>query len=154
LVDESAIPALPGTTFGRIVGVPQGGPAPVKPAECALFLSQGDAVQKAVALRSSNGAAIGVELAIKDRPIDLVAVRDNCEHFTLDAPGVASTVRVETTCIAGLAEGAISSVMHSETTAGGRTVTWKIAMIAGFHRGVLVTAEYTPGPGGGPYDHE
>jgi hypothetical protein len=154
LVDESAVPALAGTTWGRIVAAPQGGPAPVKPLECALFLSQGDAVQKAVAMRSSQGAAIGVELAIKDRAVDLTAVRDTCAHFTMDAPGIHSAVRVETTCIAGLPDDAISTVMHSTTTASGRTVAWKVAMIAGFHRGVLVTAEYTPGPGLGPYDRD
>jgi hypothetical protein len=154
LVDESVVPPLAGTTWGSIVAVPQGAPAPVRPPECALFLSQGDASQKAVAMRSSQGAAIGVELAIKERAVDLAAVRDTCAHFTMDVPGVQSAVRVETTCIAGLAAGAISTLLHSTTTTEGRTVAWEVAMIAGFHRGVLVTAEYTPGPGGGPFDRE
>ena len=78
--------------------------------------------------------------------------RDTCAFFTLDSPGVRSSVRLERTCFAGLADGAISTLMHSETTAEGTSVAWDIALIAGYHRGVLVTAEYTPGPRGGPFD--
>ena len=61
-------------------------------------------------------------------------------------------MHLERTCIDGLPDGAISTLMHSETTTGGETVTWDIAMITGYRRGVLVTAEYTPGPRGGPFD--
>ncbi len=152
LVDERVVPALNGTTWGRMVAVPRGAAPPVKPPECALFLSQGDALQKGLAMRSSQGAAIGVELAIDDHRVDLVKVRDDCASFSLDAPGIRSSVRVEPTCLAGLADGAISTLMHSETSTAGKSVSWDIAMVAGYHRGVLVTAEYTPGPRGGPFD--
>jgi hypothetical protein len=154
LVDESSVAPLAGTSWGRIVAVPRGSPAPVSPPECALFLSQGDALQKALAMRSSQGAAIGVELAITDQRVDLARLRDTCAFFSLNSPGVRSSVRLERTCLAGLAGEAISTLMHSETTARGAPVEWEIAMIAGYHRGVLVTAEYTPGPGGGPFDPE
>src|SRR3954464_10659709 len=55
LVDESDVPPLAGTSWGRIVAVPRGAPSPVDPPECALFLSQGDALQKGLAMRSSQG---------------------------------------------------------------------------------------------------
>jgi hypothetical protein len=152
LVDENAVPPLDGTTWGRIVAVPQGSPTPVNPPGCALFLSQGDASQKGLAMRSSQGAAIGVELAISDQRVDLANLRDTCAYFTLNSPGIRSSVHLERTCIDGLPDGAISTLMHSETTTGGETVTWDIAMITGYRRGVLVTAEYTPGPRGGPFD--
>jgi hypothetical protein len=152
LVDENVVPPLDGTNWGRMVAVPRGSPAPVNPPECSLFLSQGDAFQKALAMRSSQGAAIGVELAIDDQRVDLTALRDRCAFFALDAPGVRSSVRIERTCVAGLAEGAISTLLHSETTTEGTSVAWEVALITGYHRGVLVTAEYTPGPGGGPFD--
>ena len=103
-------------------------------------------------MRSSHGSAIGVELAVDDRRVDLATVRDECASFTLDAPGIRSNVRVEPTCLTGLPVGAVSTKMHSETTAAGRSVSWVIAMISGYHRGVLVTAEYTPGPQGGQFD--
>ena len=124
----------------------------MNPPECALFLSQGDALQKAVAMRSSQGAAIGVELAIDDQRVDLANLRDTCAVFTLESPGVRSSVRLERTCLAGLADGAISTLLHSETVARGTSVAWEVALIAGYHRGVLVTAEYTPGPQGGQFD--
>jgi hypothetical protein len=103
-------------------------------------------------MRSSQAAAIGVELAIVDQRVDLANLRDTCAFFTLDSPGIRSTVRLERTCVAGLVDGAISTLMHSETTADGTSVAWDVALIAGYHRGVLVTAEYTPGPGGGQFD--
>jgi hypothetical protein len=153
LVDESAVPPLAGTSWGRIVAVPRGSGPPVNPPECALFLSQGDALQKAIALRSSQGAAIGVELAITKQRVDLASLRDACAVFTMDSPGVRSSVRLERTCLAGLADGAISTLLHSETTTRGASVAWEVALITGYHRGVLVTAEYTPGPQGGQFDH-
>ena len=152
LVDESAVPPLAGTGWGHIVAVPRGSGPPVNPPECGLFVSQGDALQKAVAMRSSQGAAIGVELAITKQRVDLAGLRDTCAVFTLDAPGVRSSVRLERTCLAGLADGAISTLLHSETTTGGTSVAWEVALVAGYHRGVLVTAEYTPGPQGGQFD--
>ena len=152
LVDENGVAPLNGTTWGRIVAAPQGSPTPVNPPGCALFLSQGDASQKGLAMRSSQGAAIGVELAISDQRVDLANLRDTCAYFSLDSPGIRSSVHLERTCVDGLADGAISTLMHSETTTGGETVTWDIAMITGYRRGVLVTAEYTPGPRGGPFD--
>ena len=152
LVDENSVPPLAGTSWGRIVAVPQGSGPPVNPPECGLFLSQGDALQKAVAMRSSQGAAIGVELAIDDQRVDLANLRDTCAVFTLESPGVRSSVRLERTCLAGLADGAISTLLHSETVARGTSVAWEVALIAGYHRGVLVTAEYTPGPQGGQFD--
>ena len=42
--------------------------------------------------------------------------------------------------------------MHCRTTKPGQTLALDIALVAGFHRGVLVSAEYTPGPQGGPFD--
>lgn len=152
LVDENAVPPLAGTSWGRMVAVPRGSAPPVKPPQCSLFLSQGHALQKAMAMRSSQGAAIGVELAIDDQRVDLATLRDDCAFFTLDSPGIRSSVRLERTCIAGVADGAISTLMHSQTTTGGTSVAWDIALVAGYHRDVLVTAEYTPGPGGGPFD--
>lgn len=154
LVDESTVPPLEGTTWGRMVAVPRGAPPPVNPPQCALFLSQGDALQKGLAMRSSRGAAIGVELAIVEHRVDLAAVRDDCDSFTLDAPGLQSRVRVEPTCLARLADGAISTKIHSETTTAEGSVSWEIAMITGYHRGVLVTAEYTPGPHGSAFNDE
>ena len=124
----------------------------MNPPECALFLSQGDALQKAVAMRSSRGAAIGIELAITNQRVDLANLRDTCAVFTLESPGVRSSVRLERTCLAGLADGAISTLLHSETTARGTSVAWEVALISGYHRGVLVTAEYTPGPRGEQFD--
>ena len=65
-----------------------------------------------------------------------------------------SSVRLERTCLAGLADGAISTLLHSETATRGTSVAWEVAMISGYHRGVLVTAEYTPGPRGEQFDTE
>ena len=152
LVDENVVPPLDGTSWGRMVAVPRGSATPVNPPECALFLSQGDALQKALAMRSSQAAAIGVELAITDQRVDLANLRDTCAFFTLDSPGIRSSVHLERTCVAGVVDGAISTLMHSETTAERTSVAWDIALIAGYHRGVLVTAEYTPGPRGGQFD--
>lgn len=154
LVDESAVPPLDGTSWGRIVAVPRGGPPPVSPPECALFLSQGDATQKGLAMRSSRGAAIGVELAITGHRVDLATARAGCASFSLDAPGVRSRVQLEPTDFGGLPTNAIGTLMHSKTTADGQSVSWDIALVAAYHRGVLVTAEYTPGPRGGPFDFE
>ena len=117
-----------------------------------VFLSQGDATQKGLALRSSQGAAIGVELAINDTRVDLATLPDSCALFTMDTPGIRSGVHLEPMDFGGLPDEAIGTLMHSETTTNGESVAWDIAMIAGYHRGVLVTAEYTPGPCGGAFN--
>ncbi|CAN5599396.1 hypothetical protein BH09ACT7_BH09ACT7_25980 [soil metagenome] len=44
--------------------------------------------------------------------------------------------------------------MHCRSVTNGKTLEWDIALIAGYHRGVLVSAQYTPGPVGGPFDQE
>jgi hypothetical protein len=54
--------------------------------------------------------------------------------------------------VADLPGGAISTLMHCRTVKADQTLTWDIALIVGYHRGVLVTAEYTPGPQGGAFD--
>jgi hypothetical protein len=152
LVDENVVPPLAGTSWGSMVAVPRGSATPVNPPQCALFLAQGDALQKALAMRSSQGAAIGVELAVDDQRVDLMNLVDTCHFFSLDFPGIRSSVRLDRTCIDGLVDGAVSTLMHSETTTEETSVAWDIALIAGYHRGVLVTAEYTPGPRGAPFD--
>ncbi len=90
LVDEGVVPALDGARWGQMVAIPRGGPPPVKPPECGLFLSQGEATQKGLAMRSSGGAAIGVELAINDTRVDLAAVRDTCARFALQTESTKS----------------------------------------------------------------
>jgi hypothetical protein len=72
----------------------------------------------------------------------------------MDSPGIRSSVHLERTSLAGVGDDTISTLMHSETTVHGESIAWEIAMVAGYRRGVLVTAEYTPGPRGGPFDTE
>jgi hypothetical protein len=40
----------------------------------------------------------------------------------------------------------------SQGRAAEKGLAWDIALIVGYHRGVLVTAQYTPGPQGGAFD--
>lgn len=152
LIDENAVPPLEGTSWGRMVAVPQGGEAQVSPAGCALFLSQGVASQKGLAMRSSKGAAIGVELAITDRPPDLATLLSDCKVFTFNGGSIRSVVRLEPLNVDSLPVGVIGTLMHCETVASGQAIAWDIALITGYHRGVLVSAEYTPGPRGGAFN--
>ena len=152
LIDESAVPALAGTSWGRMVAVPRGAEPQVSPSGCELFLSQGAASQKGLAMRSSKNSSIGVAVAITDQRPNLVALLDHCRVFTFEGPGASSVVSLGPLTVTDLPEGAIATLMHCTTTKADRTLAWDIALIAGFHRGVLVSAEYTPGPEGGPFD--
>lgn len=152
LIDESAVPTLAGTTWGRMVAVPRGAEPQVSPPGCELFLSQGTASQKGLAMRSSKNASIGVAVAITDERPNLAALLEHCRVFTFDGPGASSVVSLGPLDVTDLPEDAIATLMHCTTTKADRTLTWDIALIAGFHRGVLVSAEYTPGPEGGPFD--
>jgi hypothetical protein len=151
-VDESAVPPLPGTQWGTIVAVPQGGPAPVEPPQCGVFLSQGEVTQKALALRSSGGAAIGIELAVTPRPVQVHGLADECASFSLTTPELTNSTRVEPADFGPIPTEAISVLMHTRTTTKKQSLAWDIAMIVGVHRGLLVTAEYTPGPHGAAFD--
>lgn len=147
-VDQGTVPALPGTQWGTIIASPQGGPAPVRPPECGVFLSEGEASQKVLALRSSNGAAIGVELALTPHPVDVEGLVDRCASFFLTTPALRSTTHLEAAPFGPIPPEAISVRIHTTTTTDRQSLAWDIAMIVGIHRGLLVTAEYTPGPHG------
>lgn len=151
-VGQSTVPALAGTQWGTIIAVPQGEPAPVEPAECSLFLSQGEVSQKALAMRSSNGAAIGIELAVTPHPVNVDGLAEKCASFSLTTPTLRSSVRLQPARLGPIPPKSISILMHTQTTTRTQSLTWDIAMIVGTHRGLLVTAEYTPGPHGGVYD--
>ena len=148
LVDQNNVPELPGTQWATIVAAPQGGPAPVRPPECGLFQSQGEATQKALALRSSNGAAIGVELALTPHPVDVDGLVEKCASFSVATPALRSATRLEAAALGPIPPQTISVLMHTRTTTDTQSLTWDIAMVVGTHRGLLVTAEYTPGPHG------
>ena len=154
LIDESAVPPLPGTTWGRMVAVPRGAEPPVSPAECVLFLSQGPAAEKGLAMRSSKNASIGVTLSVGGPRPDLPALVEECKVFTFTGAGANSRVELAPMPVADLPDGAISTLMHCRTVKADQTLTWDIALIVGYHRGVLVTAEYTPGPQGGEFDNQ
>jgi len=154
LIDESVVPPLEGTTWGSMVAVPRGAEPPVSPAECVLFLSQGPAAEKGLAMRSSKNASIGVTLSVGGPRPDLSALRDECGVFTFTGAGASSRVELEPMPVADLPDGTISTLMHCRTVKTDQTLAWDIALIAGYHRGVLVTAEYTPGPQGGPFNSE
>ena len=154
LIDESVVPPLEGTTWGSMVAVPRGAEPPVSPAECVLFLSQGPAAEKGLAMRSSKNASIGVTLSVGGPRPDLSALRDECGVFTFTGAGASSRVELEPMPVADLPDGTISTLMHCRTVKADQTLAWDIALIAGYHRGVLVTAEYTPGPQGGPFNSE
>ena len=152
LLDESAVPPLEGTTWGRMVAVPRGAEPAVSPAACVLFLSQGTAAEKGLAMRSSKNASIGVTLSVGVPRPDLPALVDECKVFTFEGAGANSRVELAPMPVAGLSDGAISTLMHCRTVKADQTLVWDIALIVGYHRGVLVTAEYTPGPQGGAFD--
>ena len=152
LIDESAVPPLEGTTWGRMVAVPRGAEPPVAPAACVLFLSQGPAAEKGLAMRSSKNASIGVTLSVGVPRPDLPALVEECKVFTFAGAGANSRVELAPMPVAGLPDGAIGTLMHCRTVKADQTLTWDIALIVGYHRGVLVTAEYTPGPQGGAFD--
>jgi hypothetical protein len=154
LIDENVVPPIQGTTWGRMVAVPRGVAPPVSPPDCGLFLSQAEASQKGLALRSSRGTAIGVELAITDGQRDLGALVDECRSFTFDGGTTQSRVELAPLDIPGIPDlpgGAIGTLMHCRSVTKGKTSRWDIALIAGYYRGVLVSAQYTPGPVGGPF---
>ena len=152
LIDESVVPPLEGTTWGSMVAIPRGAEPQVSPAGCVLFLSQGPAAEKGLAMRSSKEASIGVSLSLGGPRPDLAALATDCRVFTFDGAGARSRVELETMPTAGLPDGAISTLMHCRTVKTGETLVWDIALIVGYHRGVLVSAQYTPGPRGGPFD--
>ena len=152
LIDESAVPPLEGTTWGRMVAVPRGAEPPVVPASCVLFLSQGTAAEKGLAMRSSKNASIGVTLSVGVPRPDLPALVDECKVFTFEGAGASSRVELAPMPVADLPDGAISTLMHCRTDKADQTLVWDIALIVGYHRSVLVTAEYTPGPQGGAFD--
>ncbi len=152
LIEESAVPPIAGTTWGRMVAVPRGVPPPVSPPDCGLFLSQAEASQKGLAMRSARGTAIGVELAITDAPQDLEALMLQCRSFTFDGGATQSRIEMEPLNIVDVPTDSIATLMHCQSVTGGKTTSWDIAMIAGYHRGVLVDAQYTPGPVGGSFD--
>lgn len=150
LIDESVVPSLPGTTWGSMVAVPRGAEPAVFPSDCVLFLSQGPAAEKGLAMRSSKNASIGVTLSVGGPRPDLTALRDQCGVFTFS--GADSRVELGPMPVDGLPDGAISTLMHCRTVKADQTLVWDIALIVGYHRGVLVTAQYTPGPHGGAFD--
>ena len=154
LIDESAVPPLPGTTWGSMVAVPRGAEPPVVPTSCVLFLSQGTAAEKGLAMRSSKNASIGVTLSVGGPRPDLPALVEECKTFTFAGAGANSRVELAPMPVADLPDGAISTLMHCRTDKADQTLIWDIALIVGHHRGVLVTAEYTPGPQGGAFDSE
>jgi hypothetical protein len=152
LIDENVVPPIEGTTWGRMVAVPRGVAPPVTPPDCGLFLSQGAASQKGLAMRSSRGTAIGVELAITDDPQDLGALVDECRSFTFDGGTTQSRVELAPLDLPALPADTIGTLMHCQSVTKGTISTWDIALVAGYFRGVLVSAQYTPGPVGGPFD--
>lgn len=99
------------------------------------------------------GAAIGVELAIIDPRPDLNALFDSCRTFSVDVEGGQSSVQLRPLDFDDLPNGAVGVLQHCATTRGGQTVEWDVATIFGYHRGVLVEAEYTPGPRGEAFDN-
>ena len=153
LIEESAVPPLEGTTWGRMVAVPRGAEPPVSPAACVLFLSQGQAAEKGLAMRSSKNASIGVTVSVGIPRPDLPALVEECKVFTFTGAGANSRVELAPMPVADLPDGAISTLMHCRTVKADQTLAWDIALIVGYHRGVLVTAEYTPGPQGGAFDN-
>jgi hypothetical protein len=154
LIGESDVPPLKGTTWGSMVAIPRGPQPSVSPAACVLFLSQGPAGEKGLAMRSSKNASIGVTLSVDGPRPDLPALREECGVFTYAGPGVNSRVKLEPMPVGDLPDGAISTLMHCRTVKADQTLIWDIALIVGYHRGVLVTAQYSPGPQGGAFDSQ
>ena len=77
LIGESVVPPLKGTTWGSMVAIPRGPQPSVSPAPCVLFLSQGPAGEKGLAMRSSKNASIGVTLSVGGPRPDLPALRES-----------------------------------------------------------------------------
>ena len=152
LIDESSVPPVEGTSWGLMVAVPRGVAPPVSPADCGLFLSQAQGSQEGLAMRSSKGTAIGVELDITGESIDLKALVRECKSFTFDGGATQSRVELEPLNVPDLPADTIGTLMHCRSATNGKTLRWDIALIAGYHRGILVSAQYTPGPVGGPFD--
>lgn len=153
LIEEGAVPSVAGTTWGRMVAVPRGVAPPVSPPDCGLFLSQAEAAQKGLAMRSAKGTAIGVELAITDDPPqNLDALVDECRSFTFDGGTTQSRVELTPLEVPDVPADAIGTLMHCHSVTGLKTTSWDIALVAGYYRGVLISAQYTPGPVGGPFD--
>jgi hypothetical protein len=153
LIDENVVPPIQGTTWGRMVE-PRGVAPPVSPPDCGLFLSQAEASQKGLAMRSSRGTAIGVELAITNGQQDLGALVNECRSFTFDGGATQSRVELAPLDIPGIPDlpaDTIGILMHCRSVTKGKTSRWDIALIVGYYRGVLVNAQYTPGPVGGPF---
>ena len=73
LIGESVVPPLEGTTWGSMVAIPRGPQPSVSPADCVLFLSQGPAGAKGLAMRSSKNASIGVTLSVVGWDVGFVA---------------------------------------------------------------------------------
>jgi hypothetical protein len=154
LINEDSVPAVADTSWGQMVAVPRGVAPPVSPAGCGLFLSQAPASQKGLAMRSSKGTAIGAELAITDEQHDLDALVRDCRTFSFDGGGTQARVELEALNIPDPPADTVGTLMRCQSVTAGKTLSWDIAMIAGYHRGVLVSVQYTPGPVGGPFDSE
>ncbi|MET0703853.1 MAG: hypothetical protein ABWY93_29770 [Mycobacterium sp.] len=154
LIDQGAVPAVAGTSWGAMVAVPRGAAPPVSPPGCGVFLSQTEALQTGLAMRSAKGTAIGVELDVTQRPLDLDALVAQCASFTYDGGRTQSSVTMEPLGLADLPADTVGTLMHCRSVTGAKTLGWDIAMIVGYHRGLLVTAQYTPGPVGGPFDQK
>src|ERR1700712_4639313 len=113
LIEEDVVPPVAGTTWGRMAAVPRGVAPPVSPPDCGLFLSQAEASQKGLAMRSAKGTAIGVELAITDEPPqDLGALVDECRSFTFDGGTTQSRVELTPLEVADVPADAIGTLMH------------------------------------------
>ncbi|CAN5599445.1 hypothetical protein BH09ACT7_BH09ACT7_25990 [soil metagenome] len=109
LLDEGAVPAVPGTSWGAMVAVPRGVAPPVSPPGCGLFLSQAQASQKGLAMRSAKGTAIGVELAITEEAHDLDALVGECRSFTFDGGSTRSRVELGPLAVEGLPAHAVGT---------------------------------------------
>ena len=110
LIDESVVPQLPGTSWGRMVAVPRGPEPQVSPAGCELFLSQGAASQKGLAMRSSKNAAIGVAVSVTEQRPDLAELVRQCRVFTFEGPNASSVVTLGPLDVRDLPDGAIATL--------------------------------------------
>ena len=101
-------------------------------------------------MRSSKNAAIGVAVSVTEQRPDLAELVRQCRVFTFEGPNASSVVTLGPLDVRDLPDGAIATLMHCRTTKPGQTLAWDIALVAGFHRGVLVSAGVHPGPAGRP----
>ena len=121
LIEEGVVPPVAGTSWGRMVAVPRGVTPPVSPPDCGLFLSQAEAAQKGLAMRSAKGTAIGVELAITDdAPRDLDALVNECSSFTYDGGATQSRVELAPLDVADPPADTIGTLMHCHAVTGGK----------------------------------